>query len=184
MNGLDDALASLASTLEQRGIPYMVIGGFANLIWGEPRTTLDLDVTVATEDVLLIEAARAAGQIMVNDPVAFLERARVLPVRLPDGTRVDLIAATLPYEMDAVSRARSTTVAGRSVRVCTPEDLIIHKIVSERPKDQQDVVGVFRRQGARLDLAFLDPIVEGLARDLGKPEIWERYLGAREAAGL
>ena len=162
----------------------MVIGGFANLIWGEPRTTLDLDITTATEDERLVEAARVAGEIMVKDPAAFLERTRVLPVRLPDGTRVDLIAATLPYETDAVSRARTTTVAGTEIRVCTPEDPIIHKIVSERTKDQQDVIGVCRRQGAKLDLAFLDPIVEGLANDLGRPDILRSYRDAKRAAGL
>lgn len=43
MSGLEAALAEVAGRLEERGFPYMVIGGMANLQWGEPRTTQDLD---------------------------------------------------------------------------------------------------------------------------------------------
>lgn len=184
MSGLDDALVQFVSFLDERAVAYMVIGGFANLQWGEPRTTLDLDVTVATDDALLIDVARGAGEILVEDPETFLARTRVLPVRLSDGTRVDLIAATLPYEKDAIDRAREVRVHSRMIRFCSPEDLIVHKIVSDRPRDHEDVAGIVRRQGRALDLEYLDPIIEGLSRDLSKPEILDRYRQAKEAAGL
>ncbi len=47
MPELDDALTTLASWLDQEHVPYMVIGGFAVTVWGEPRFTRDLDVTVS-----------------------------------------------------------------------------------------------------------------------------------------
>ena len=34
---------SIADVLSGIGIPYMVIGGMANAVWGEPRATLDID---------------------------------------------------------------------------------------------------------------------------------------------
>jgi hypothetical protein len=182
--GLEEALLRVVELLEGRGVPYMVIGGFANLQWGEPRTTLDLDITVAADDPELVALAGAAGTVLVEDPSGFLARTRVLPVRLADGTRVDLIAATLPYEIDAIGRARAVEVSGRRVRVCAPEDLVIHKILSERPRDIDDVAGVLRRQGRALDIAFLDSAVEGLSRDLANPAILERYRAAKARAGL
>src|SRR3972149_819902 len=41
-------LARLARELESLGFPYMVIGGQAVLIHGEPRFTRDIDVTLGT----------------------------------------------------------------------------------------------------------------------------------------
>ena len=47
MAELDDALITLTTWLNSQQIPYMVIGGFAVTVWGEPRFTRDLDVTIS-----------------------------------------------------------------------------------------------------------------------------------------
>jgi len=47
MPELDDALVKLSSWLTENEIRHMVIGGFAVTVWGEPRFTRDLDVTVS-----------------------------------------------------------------------------------------------------------------------------------------
>ena len=39
-------LKAIAQSLDRRGIPYMVIGGQAVLLYGEPRQTRDIDVTM------------------------------------------------------------------------------------------------------------------------------------------
>lgn len=44
MNTPEAALVDLAGFLDQAKIPYMVIGGFANLRWGRPRLTQDLEI--------------------------------------------------------------------------------------------------------------------------------------------
>jgi hypothetical protein len=46
MTTLERTLLELARTLTNNGIPYMIIGGMANAVWGEPRATLDIDVVV------------------------------------------------------------------------------------------------------------------------------------------
>ena len=50
MTSLERALVRLALTLSANGIPYMIIGGMANAVWGEPRATLDIDATVWVDD--------------------------------------------------------------------------------------------------------------------------------------
>ena len=42
MSRLEQALVTVARFLEQHHVPYMVIGGIANVVWGRPRTTLDV----------------------------------------------------------------------------------------------------------------------------------------------
>lgn len=181
---LEKALATLVQRLAARGLDYMVIGGFANLHWGEPRTTLDLDVTVVASDADLVDAAGEIGTVLVPDPADFLDRSRVLPIRLADGTRVDLVAASLSFELDAVARAHTLDIEGVAVRVCSPEDLIIHKVVSERPRDQEDVAGILARRRATLDLSRLQAAVETLSSELDDPSILARYEAAKRSAGL
>jgi len=42
-------LVRLARALEAAGIPYMVIGGQAVLLHGEPRLTREIDVTLGVD---------------------------------------------------------------------------------------------------------------------------------------
>lgn len=178
MSGLEAALRALTAYLEKRKIPYMVIGGIANLAWGMPRATFDIDITVwapAGTEPALIAGLRAAFKALPEEPVTFALETRVLPLEV-EGSRVDLILGQLPYEQQAIRRARLVDMEGVKVRICAPEDLIVHKVLSQRPKDLEDVRGIVRAQGRTLDRAYLDPIVRGLAVDLARPGIWEHYL--------
>jgi hypothetical protein len=47
---LEKVLLRLSQTLSDKGIPYMIIGGMANAVWGEPRATLHIDATVWVSD--------------------------------------------------------------------------------------------------------------------------------------
>lgn len=174
MNALEQAVGFLARFLEERRIPYMVIGGIANLVWGEPRSTLDVDATVLVEEDAwpnLIEALCGIFRIIPKHPLAFLRDTHVLPVETQDGVRIDLLWARLPYEHKAIARATIEDVAGHRVRVCRPEDLIIHKIISERPKDREDVRAIVRHQGSRLDRRYLTQAIRNLSQALDQPEL-------------
>ena len=81
--------------------------------------------------------------------------------------RADVIFALLPFEMNALQRARSVRLAGRDVRVVTPEDLIVMKIISEIA----DAEGLTRRRIHELDLDYLDPLVREMAASLERPEL-------------
>lgn len=73
------------------------------------------------------------------------------------GVRIDLIRAGLPYEEEAIRRARLLELGGARVRVASAEDLILHKLASERARDRGDVAGVIRRKRGALERTYLDP---------------------------
>lgn len=178
MSGLEKALRALSAHLEERRLSYMVIGGVANLAWGMPRSTFDVDVTVwapAGAEPALIAALCESFTALPAEPGKFALETRVLPLEV-EGIRVDVILGQLPYEEQAIRRAPLVDMGGIRVRVCSPEDLIVHKVLSDRPKDLEDVRGIVRAQREKLDRAYLDPIVRGLAADLARPGIWEFYL--------
>lgn len=184
MSGLERALHILVQELDAAGVPYMVIGGVANLIWGVPRATFDVDVTVWVEPKAEGKTASRlckAFKPLAKDPLAFLADIRVLPLEV-SGIKVDLIFGELPFEKQAIERARSVEFGGHRVRVCTPEDLVVHKILAERPKDEEDLKGLAQRTGGKLDRAYLDPLVRSLAQQLDRPDLWDRFeriFGAR-----
>jgi predicted nucleotidyltransferase len=173
------ALAEIARFLSDRPTPYMIIGGMANAVWGVPRATLDVDLTLWAEPDEVratIDALGRAFDVLVSDPEAFVHETRVLPLQTRDGVRIDVIFALLPFERGALERAVTRTVAGAEVRFCTAEDLVLHKIISERPRDLEDAREVLVRQAAVIDRDYLDPRVQELADLMERPEIWSRYL--------
>lgn len=187
MSTLGEALHRTVDVLQDEGLPYMLIGGLAVVVWGEPRATRDVDVTVDVgrlHPTDFVAVACRVGEPLADDPADLAERGRVVPVRTPAGIEVDLILAALTFELDAIRRAVPVAVEGRDVRVCRAEDLLLHKVVSERARDQEDVVGVLRRQGRRLELEELDGAVATVADELGEPEVRDRWEAAKVAAGL
>ena len=178
MTKLEAALVELVAFLEDGRIPYMVIGGFANLFWGNARFTRDLDITIEVSDEALGDlVGRLAGQFDIADPdpLAFARRNHLIRIQTRSAVPVDLIVAALPYESTAIRRAVETDVAGTSVRLCAPEDLVIHKLASERPQDAVDVEGIILRQARRLDREYLGARVQELAAGLERPEITSFY---------
>jgi predicted nucleotidyltransferase len=139
-------LARTARALDAAGIPYMVIGGQAVLLYGEPRLTKDIDVTLGVsldrlDDVLAM--AKDAGLEPLVDPGTFTRETMVLPCRDPDSDiRLDLVLSHSRYEQEALARARTVETGGAAVRFASPEDLVVHKIVAGRPRDLEDVRSV------------------------------------------
>jgi hypothetical protein len=178
MTALEQALLELDGTLANNGIPYMIIGGMANAVWGEPRATLDIDVTVwvEKEDISHIVSLLASlYQPRVSDPASFVEETRVLPLDSEEGVPIDVIFGTLPFEQQAIARSVEVPVAGTPVRFCTPEDLILHKIVSERETDLQDARSIVLRRLRLLDLPYLEPKIRELSDSLDRPELWHAW---------
>jgi Nucleotidyl transferase AbiEii toxin, Type IV TA system len=181
---LERAVVEIAAALESMKIDYMIIGGVANAIWGEPRATIDVDVTVAVENPDL--AAAIAGLVRsfkaaVPDPEPFVRRTRVLPLNTTDGIRIDVIFALMSFEREAVGRATAMTFGDRQVRIITPEDLVLMKIISDRPRDLADAEALVRRRADTLDRTYLEPRIREFAESLEMPEIlarWKRWVEA------
>jgi len=152
-----DLIKKIAAELARRRIPYMIIGGQAVLLYGEPRLTKDIDITLGlgVEALPKIKAAaKAAGlRIQTDDADAFVKETMVLPTaEKRTGIRVDFIFSFSPFERQAVERAKVVKFDRTQVRFASLEDLVIHKIVAGRPRDIEDVKAVlYKNPGYDLD---------------------------------
>lgn len=169
----EQLLQSLAAELERQSIPYMVIGGQAVLLHGEPRLTRDIDVTLgvnAQRLPSLLDVIRSIGlSVRVDDPTGFVRQTMVLPCeQTSTGIRVDFIFSDSPYESEAMTRVIRRRVGGSEVRYASVEDLIIHKLVAGRPRDMEDVRGVLLRN-PDYDRAYVERWLKDFELTLGAP---------------
>ncbi len=156
----EELLSGIALSLTKRSLPYMIIGGQAVLLYGEPRLTRDIDLTLGADtDRLedLLDAVRELGlEPLPEDIESFVRETMVLPTLDENsGIRVDFIFSFTPYETQAIRRARKVAILGQEVNFACPEDLIIHKIFAGRPRDLEDVRIVVKKNPG-MDISYIN----------------------------
>lgn len=178
MVDLIDEAARLETFLESHGLRFCFIGGVAVQWWGEPRLTRDIDISLLTgfgaeaEPVDLLLGAYAPR---IADARQFALANRVLLLRSPGGIGIDVSLAALPYEELAIGRAVLVELMpGRTLRLCSAEDLIVMKLFAGRETDVRDARSVAVRQGARLDWGYVDTHLAEFADLSADPDVMTR----------
>ena len=171
-----DLFAALAEALAAVGARWYLFGAQAALIWGRPRLTADVDVTVRLEpeepDALVRAFAQRGFRLRVDPGDDFVRRTRVLPfVFEPNGLPVDVVLAGPGLEELFLSRAVTVRVGSVTVPVISPEDLIVTKILAGRPKDVEDVRGILLERGGQLDLGTVRATLGMLEAALGQSDL-------------
>lgn len=152
-------IAKVARALEKNHIPYMIIGGQAVLLYGTPRLTRDIDITLGISTDRLDDIA----QVIKNSGLRiipakyrdFVARTMALPAHdKTSGIRVDFIFSFTPYEQQAIKRAKSVKLGAAKARFASPEDIIIHKVFSGRPRDLEDVQSIILKN-PKIDVKYI-----------------------------
>jgi len=140
----EEILSKIGAVLKKHNIPYMIIGGQAVLLYGEPRLTRDIDITLGVNTEYVDELLKVIRELSLK-PIPeniklFVQQTMVLPaLEEITGIRVDFIFSFTTYEIEAIKRARKITIMGQEVCFASPEDVIVHKIFAGRPRDIEDV---------------------------------------------
>jgi hypothetical protein len=174
-----DLLEKLALALDRERLPYMVIGGQAVLLHGEPRLTKDVDITLAAgldELETVLRAAKSAGLEPLVDPEEFTRRTMVLPCLDPEtSVRVDFVLSHTPYERKAISRSVTVRLGEADVHFAAADDLVIHKMLAGRPRDLEDVRAILLKQ-PDLDRSFVLETLQQFQEALDRgEELTERF---------
>lgn len=112
----------------------------------------------------------------IEDPIAFAQRNRVVLVRASNGCPVDISLALPGYEDEVMRRAMDYELEpGKAVRLCSAEDLIIHKAVAGRPQDLRDIEGIVYRQRDVLDTDYIRLWLREFGAALEAPDLSERF---------
>ncbi|HEC78677.1 MAG TPA: hypothetical protein ENI34_05995 [candidate division WOR-3 bacterium] len=137
-------LANIAKSLNTKKIDYMVIGGQAVLLYGEPRFTKDIDITLGLDlsglNLIIDIVSHLRLTILPDSIEEFVKQTMVLPTLDPKtGLRVDFIFSYSNYEREALKRIKKVKFGRVDVNFASLEDVVIHKIISGRPRDIEDI---------------------------------------------
>lgn len=178
------AAADLQRRFQDHGWRFCLIGGLALQRWGEPRETIDVDVTLLTGfggEKSFVSEILSWYEPRVADPVAFALHNRVLLVQASSGVGIDIALGGMPFEQSAVDRSTAYEFApGIRLLTASAEDLIVMKAFASRPKDWVDVEGILIRQRGQLDWAYVEIQLGPLVELKEEPEILRRLADMRK----
>lgn len=165
-------LKKIARELKKALIPYMVIGGQAVLVYGEPRLTRDIDITLGIgvdELRRLKKLTPVMGlKILVKKEEEFVKRNMVLPTMdEKSGIRVDFIFSFSSFERQAIERAKDIKLGRTLIRFASLEDVVIHKVVAGRARDIEDVKSILLKN-PEYDSVYIKNWLERFDKSLGE----------------
>ena len=136
-------LGETVGTIEQEGVPYVLMGGIGSATHGRPRWTHDIDVFIRPEDAKRTLAALEAKGFEVEETYPdWLFKA------FKSDVMVDLIFKSsrgILLDDEMIRRAERIEFKGVEVLVIPPEDLIVIKAVvhdEHMPRHWHDALAV------------------------------------------
>lgn len=194
-----DVALSITQTLDMLGVPYCVGGSFSSTVFGEARSTRDVDILAAlcSGHVNSFTGALDANfYVQHQDVQEAVERAPTLRNTPSERATFGMIHRATFFKADVfVSSGRSFDASqfarrvmidvapNQSLAMSSAEDTILAKLewyrigneVSER--QWRDVLSVLAAQSANLDYAYL----RQWATTLGVRDLLDRALGGDES---
>ncbi len=171
------AAAELQTLCEAQHWRFCFIGGLALQRWGEPRETIDVDLTLLTGfggEEPFVRTLLQHFAARIENAVDFALTRRVLLASVPSGVGLDIALGGLPFEESVVARSSVFPYAPETLlRTCSAEDLVVMKAFAARTKDWLDVEGIIVRQTGKLDWTYIGDQLQPLAELKESPEIMQ-----------
>ena len=176
-----DLIALFAPRIEASGVAWMITGGVASIVYGEPRLTLDLDVVITLDPA---DAELFTRQF--SQPVFYCAPAEVIAeearrdasghfnvIHSESGARADVyLAGKDPLARRGLSERRIVQLLGREVPLAPPEYVILHKLrfrqAGASARHLRDIRAMLRVLDTTIDRATL----ERDAAELGLKAQW------------
>ena len=187
-----EALFPVVDALVTLAVPYYVGGSVASSVTGVVRATLDVDLVAAIHLEHTAPHTAALSQHYYVDIEMMQQAVRQCSsfnvIHLATMFKIDVfVPQDTPFARVNMHRRLSLEVpeVGRTLYFCTPEDVVLHKLLWYRAgsgvSDRQwyDLQGVLRLQAQRLDLAYL----QRWASELGMAALLHRALDEAGLAG-
>ncbi|MGB9721834.1 MAG: nucleotidyl transferase AbiEii/AbiGii toxin family protein [bacterium] len=189
MNRQLEAIKEVHQFFTKEKIPYVLIGGIALQHWGEPRFTRDIDVTILVDlgtEEEVIKKILSAFSPRIKDALQFALKNRICLVKSRSGYEIDISLGIPGYEEIVIKRAVECQLGKVSVKICSAEDLIIHKSVAGRARDLSDIEGIIMRQRKNLNPKYIRKWLKEFSEILEMPELigqfeslWKKIIKSR-----
>lgn len=155
---LDVVLESIAVARQVR-LPHMLIGALALVYWGQPRATTDVDLMIHVRPDAwgrFKHRAQQAGFVIDElweryNPMLREQQMRFHKHRIT----VDFLTPRDEHDQEALRRRRWKSFAHHRIAVVAPDDLILQKLKTGRPRDLEDAASILERSQKMIDHHYL-----------------------------
>jgi len=155
----DDATERFAAVLNRLGAEYVVVGSFSVNVYADPRSTLDADFVLKTDEHIDLIRAAVEPDFKLDPQVGFETKfmtTRFLFRHVETGFKIEVfVLSDDPFDRARFDRRVRTELDGLVLYFPQVEDVIVQKLRWARPKDRLDVQGLLKKQADRLDWAYL-----------------------------
>lgn len=136
----------LLSILNDSGVKYLVVGGYAVSYHAQPRATKDLDILIGADTrnaaALYAALARFGAPLEGLRPEDFIEPGKFFRMGTPP-VMVDILPEISGIDFDTAWQNRIEVMIDAETGLAAPFisdlDLIVAKLASGRPQDLADV---------------------------------------------
>jgi len=178
-NILDEFYVAVINFMEQSQVPYLIIGGLAVSVIGEPRMTQDIDLIVSVEKqnvhTLLESAINSGFELNIKRELHRVKETGTF--RLNRGHfYADVIIASTLLEESAFTRVQRIKLVNKIASFPSPEDLVLFKIIVGRDKDMLDARSIIIRHKMRLDCDYLKRWAQSISDEAEDITIWNRLM--------
>lgn len=184
-NRLDRFCEAVIDFLEASNVTYLVVGGVAVSIIGEPRMTQDIDLIVSLkkQEIRPFLESALAHEFEINIEKELQQIKQTGTFRLGLGAfHADIIIASTPFEESAFVRVQRIKFMDKIASFPSPEDLILFKIIVGRDKDMLDAKSIAIRHKHRLDRKYLEKWTQTISDEAEDMSIWNRLMKVLENA--
>ncbi len=177
MEEFPEILRILCSYLNESEIDYVVVGGVAVMYHGVPRTTVDIDLIIQSNDDEIpgfVEFLNSKGfDANVEDlRVALREKSHSTIFFADSLLRLDIQGVNSQFDRMTLDRAIAIELFNTTIKLGTAEDTLINKILFHGEQDLRDALGILSRRQPQLDIAY----IESTCKKLKILDDWKRFL--------
>lgn len=163
MRTIDEILKLVCNFLNENNIDNVIVGGFAVLFYGNPRTTMDIDyvIQLVDEDIpILIKFLQENGFYADEDDMraALKEKSHCTVEDKETMFRLDIKGVYSEMDERVLRNKRKLKFNDTTVYLASPEDTIANKLLFGREQDLEDALGIYVRQYGTLDMEYLEGI--------------------------
>ncbi len=172
MAEFEDLVKRIARILDRIHLQYVIVGGFAAILRGRPRTTTDLDLIIENDmqkiELFLNSLKEEDFDVMETQTrLAIAEGTNASIFDKHSPLRVDLKVAKKKDDLEALASASGESYTGTIIQIASTDQILHGKVlylgdISDIPdselaeyQDVRDFINVFRQQREKIRIDVL-----------------------------
>lgn len=167
MKKIEEILKTVVEYFDSNDIEYVLVGGIAVIVYGNPRTTVDLDLVVKIDKAEMRDFAaylQREGFFSDVDDMkqAFEDQTHFSAEERDSLFRLDIKGVYDQKDKVTLKNRKKIEFEGITMYVASPEDTIANKLYYGSEQDIEDAESIYVRQEDELDYGYLEERCEAL----------------------